>query len=217
MSGVLSNSIRRYFPNIDTEKLCRGAIDWERHRVDTLRNKTLIAAAAILKTHGQANLSLKDIARHANVGIASIYYYFQSKDDLLISLAMLGFEDLRRDMLQFQTVAEYGSPMTQVIQAHMIFIEDRPELLSLMFSERLMARSEALRNAEQAAFEVYRTAIEADELFDRPYRTSAARALWTLGRGIAGTAASHPDGRMPQEIYDSLIEGASYLISREVN
>lgn len=178
-----------------------------------VRGKALTAAAEILSQSGQGKMSLKAIAEHAGIGIASIYHYFDSKDDLLLSLALLGFEDLRRDIVRFQTLSEFESPMQAAVQAFLRFAGRRPEVLSLMFSERLMVQSEALRAAETHTFEAYRGALEKDERWPAQYRANAALALWAMGRGIAGMTACQPDKAIPPEVFANLLAGASYLIN----
>lgn len=210
---VLTHSIRAYLPDYVQRAERAGALR-RQHRVDNLRSRTLMAAAEILATMGRDELSLKNIADHAKIGIASIYYYFASKDELLTSLAIQGFEDLQRDMISFQAMPNFGSTMVAATQAFLLFAEDQPELLSLMFSERLMARSEALREIEQATLQTYCAAVEGDERFPLAHRRNAAMAVWVLGRGIANTAASFPNRRMPQEAFVNLLAGASFLINR---
>lgn len=178
-----------------------------------VRGRALSAAAEILTAQGQAKMSLKSIADHAGIGIASIYHYFDSKDDLLLSLAILGFEDLRRDIVRFQALPEFDSPMQAAAQAFLRFAGSRPEFLSMMFSERLMLHSEALRQAEQTTFEAYREALQKDDRWPEQYRANAALALWAMGRGIAGMTASQPNRAIPPDVFANLMAGASYLIN----
>ncbi len=209
---ILPSAIGMYLPDFVHGVERAGAQRRHQHQIDTLRSKTLASAAEVLAAIGHDRLSLKLIADHAKVGIASIYYYFASKDELLTSLAIQGFEDLRRDMIHFGQVPDFTSPMSAATNAFLMFAEEQPELLSLMFSERLMARSADLRQAEQATLEAYCAAVEADERFPRQHRRNAARAVWVLGRGIANMAASYPDRRIPREIFADLLAGASFLI-----
>lgn len=209
---ILPSAIGMHLPDFVHEVERAGSLRRREHRIDTLRSKTLASAAEVLAAIGHDKLSLKDIADHAKVGIASIYHYFASKDELLTSLAIQGFEDLRRDMIRFGQVPDFATPMGAATNAFLMFAEEQPELLSLMFSERLMARSADLRQAEQATLEAYCAAVEADDRFPPQHRRNVARAVWVLGRGIASTAASYPDRRIPREIFADLFAGASFLL-----
>ncbi len=183
------------------------------HQTGGVRSKAIAAALEILATAGPDQMSLKAIAARAEIGIASIYHYFASKDDLLLCLAILGFEDLRRQIERFQGLPDYAPPMRAGSVAFLTFAEQRPQQVSLMFSERLMARYDALREAEQGAFAAFCAAVEADQRMPTPHRANVALALWTLGRGIAGLTSSQPDRKIPPDTFARLLAGAAYLIN----
>jgi AcrR family transcriptional regulator len=190
-----------------------GSIRQASHETGSLKRKVLSAAARLLTAQGAEDLSLRAIADAAGIGLASIYHYFASKEDLLLSLAIEGLEDLRRDILQFQTDPAFTSPMQAGHRAFFNFAETRPALFSLMFSERLLARHDALREAERQAFLAYQSAVQADGRVPGPHKETAALAIWALGRGIAAMISSQPDGKMPPEMAATLFTGAAYLIN----
>jgi AcrR family transcriptional regulator len=184
------------------------------HEVAGVRARALSAAAAILDELGAEELSLRLIAERAGIGLASIYHYFENKDDLLVSLALAGIEDLRRDILEFQRSPQFTSPMRGGARAFFGFVETRPRLFSLMFSERLQAGHEALREAEYRTFLAYKAAVEADVRIPRKHQENAAYALWALGRGMAAIIASYPSGQIPPELLQKLFAGGAWLIDR---
>ncbi|MGV8997904.1 MAG: TetR/AcrR family transcriptional regulator [Parvibaculaceae bacterium] len=182
--------------------------------VSSVRSKVLSAASQILATRGAEALSLRVIAENAGIGLASIYHYFANKDDLLVALAVTGFSELRADILRYQAMPEFVSPMAASARAFFTFIETRPTLFSLMFNERLMAAHATLREGEQGILEIYQAAVITDERIPEQYRANAALALWALGRGMAAIISSYPHGEVPQELVARLTAGASYLINR---
>jgi len=182
------------------------------HEVAGVRAKALAAAASILDAHGADELSLRLIADQAGIGLASIYHYFENKEDLLLNLALTGVEDLRRDILALQKSPEFASPMQGGARAFFGFVESRPRLFSLMFSERLLARHKVLRDAEHGMFLAYKAAVEADDRIPAPHQENAAYALWALGRGIAAIIGSYPNGEVPAELLQKLFAGGRYLI-----
>lgn len=184
------------------------------HEVAGVRAKALSAAAGILAAQGAEELSLRAIADAAGIGLASIYHYFENKDELLLSLALMGFEDLRRDIGEGKADPQIGSPMRGSARAFFAFAQSRPALFSLMFSERLMTRHEALRVAEGEALQVYIAAVKADIRIPPPHQEDAAYALWALGRGMASIIASHPGGQVPPELLQRLFAGGAYLVNR---
>lgn len=180
--------------------------------IDGVRARALTAAASLLARDGVDDLSLRAIAETAGIGLASIYHYFQNKEDLLLSLALMGFEDLRRDMLQSQASQEFTSPMRGAARAFFAFAQARPALFSLMFSERLLARNATLREAEHRMFLAYKDAVQADDRVPARHQENAAYALWALGRGMAAIIASYPGGQPAPEILQKLFAGGAYLI-----
>lgn len=182
------------------------------HDVPGVKARALNAAARILAEQGADDLSLRAIAEAAGIGLASIYHYFASKEALLLSLALMGYEDLRRDIEDSQSAPEFDSPMRAGARAFFAFAQTRPALFSLMCSERLLARHETLREAEHRMFLAYKAAVEADERIPRRHQENAAYALWALGRGMAAIIASHPDGQPPAELLQKLFAGGAYLI-----
>jgi AcrR family transcriptional regulator len=194
-----------------------GSIRQASHDTGGLKGKVLSAAARLLTTQGPEDLSLRAIADAAGIGLASIYHYFASKEDLLLSLAVEGFDDLRRDILEFQVDPAFTSPMQGGHRAFFNFAETRPALFSLMFSERRMARHGTLRQAEHATFLAYQSAVQADPRIPGPYKGKAALAIWALGRGMAAMISSQPDGKLPEEMAATLFAGAAYLINHPVS
>ncbi|NBB15185.1 TetR family transcriptional regulator [Caulobacter sp. SLTY] len=179
-----------------------------------IRGRALDAAAAILAEQGAEALNLRAIAETAGIGLASIYHYFENKEALLVSLALMGLEDLRRDILDYQARPEFASPMRGGARAFFHFVETRPELFSLMLGERLLSRHSELREAEYRMFEAYKAAVLADDRIPAHRRENAAHALWALGRGMAAIMASYPAGQRPPEIMAQLAAGAGWLIDR---
>ncbi|HYD46077.1 MAG TPA: helix-turn-helix domain-containing protein [Phenylobacterium sp.] len=184
------------------------------HATSSVKARALDAAARILAAQGVEQLNLRSIAEAAGIGTGSIYHYFESKDELLLNLALMGFEDLRRDILQQQADPKYGSPMRGAARAFLTLVGERQALFSVMFSERLLAGFEQLREAEQRAFEAYRRAVLTDGRIPPEHQEDAALAIWALGRGIAAVIHSYPQGKAPPEVVERLLAGGRYLIER---
>ncbi len=55
-------------------------------RQDNRRQPLLDAAAALFRTRGFHAVTMREIAREAGMLAGSVYYYFSSKDDLLVSV-----------------------------------------------------------------------------------------------------------------------------------
>jgi AcrR family transcriptional regulator len=181
--------------------------------VGGIRAKALSAAARILAVRGVEDLNLRAIADAAGIGLASIYYYFKNKEELLLNLAVMGFGDLRDEIVRYQKSGEHGSAMQASAQAFFAFARARPALFSLMFDTGMLARHEELRDAERKTLLIYQAAVEADPRIPKQHSANAAFALWALGRGMAAIFSSYPAGEVPAEITERLFSGASYLIN----
>lgn len=184
------------------------------HEVGGVRAKALAAASAILAERGVDDLNLKAIADSAGIGISSMYHYFASKEQLLLSLAVMGFEELQASIVRLRSDPTLPSPLAAGSRAFFGLAEARPALFSLMFDPRLLARHEPLREAEQRTFLAFQSAVEADARFPEAQKAAIAMALWALGRGMAAIMSSQPDGRLPFEIAERLWTGVAYLVNR---
>lgn len=182
------------------------------HQTHGVKAKAMSAAAHILETRGIEALNLRAIAEEAGIGIASMYHYFSNKEDILLSLGVMGFESLRRDMIDAQP-SSGALPIGASAVAFFKFSETRAELFSLMFNPRLLARHEALREAENKTFLTHEAVVQSDPRIPKEHHQSAAYALWALARGMAAIMSSQPDGKLPPELADRLMAGAGYLLS----
>lgn len=178
-----------------------------------LRAKTLIAAAAILAESSVEEMSLRAIAEKAGIGIASIYYYFRNKEELLLDLTVMGFEELRQNILGERATGDVPDPVGAAARAFFGFAASNPSLFQLMYNERFLLRHERLRGAERETFLTFQTAVESDARFPPELHDNLALALWALGRGIAATISSQPAGRLSPEA-EKIWAGVNYLVSR---
>ena len=185
------------------------------HEVHGVKARALSAAAYILATDGVEEMNLRAIVEHGGIGIASIYHYFDGKEAILLALSLIGFEDLRRELLRGQGAPNLESPMRGGGRAFLAFVERHPQLISLMFSDRMLSRHEELRDAEYRAFQAYETAVRADVRIPQDHHEDAAYAIWALGRGMAAMSASYPGGRLPPVLAERLNRGAAFLIERD--
>jgi len=58
------------------------------------KEKILFAAAELFMEQGYDGTSLRGIARHVDMNVASIYYYFETKDDIILEVLVRGVETL---------------------------------------------------------------------------------------------------------------------------
>ncbi|MBV8939096.1 MAG: TetR/AcrR family transcriptional regulator [Alphaproteobacteria bacterium] len=66
---------------------------------NTKRDRLIESAAVLFHRHGMISTSLADIAKHAEIPIGNVYYYFKTKDEL----AMAALEKRRRALEEIYT------------------------------------------------------------------------------------------------------------------
>jgi AcrR family transcriptional regulator len=183
-------------------------------QIANVKARALDAASAILAEQGVEDLNLRAIAESAGIGISSMYHYFAGKEELLLSLALKGFEDLRADIDRNRQTGGFINPLGAGARAYFGFAETRSALFSVMFSERLLTRHEALREAERQTMVAFQATVDDDPRFPADRKADVAAALWALGRGIAAITSSHPGGKLPEDFAARLQGGLSYLLNR---
>src|SRR3954467_7711449 len=91
------------------------------------RERILAAAEVIFARHGFFAARVSEIAKDAGVADGTIYLYFKSKDDLLISLFEARMEQVNRTLAE--ATASAGSPLEQLrafIRAYLQLVHDEP-------------------------------------------------------------------------------------------
>ena len=124
------------------------------------RDRILDAAVAVFADRGFFQSRVSDIADAAGVAGGTIYLYFKSKDDVLISL----FEDRMDRIIQRvkSKLEEHGSSQAKLrvfIEQHLSMVETYPELAEVLIVE-LRQSSKFMREYRPTKFAEYLDLIE---------------------------------------------------------
>ncbi|HUJ61752.1 MAG TPA: TetR/AcrR family transcriptional regulator [Kofleriaceae bacterium] len=99
------------------------------------RERILTAAERIFARHGFYAAKVSDVAREAGVADGTIYLYFKSKDDLLISL----FERRMREVNAALRAAVAGKPprdqLRALVRAYLQLVHDEPAAAEVLTIE----------------------------------------------------------------------------------
>lgn len=185
-----------------------------RHDLPGVRARVLDAASDILASQGIAKLSLRLIAEQADIGLTSIYYYFPSKEALVLSLAISGHEEVRKAMIEVAAQAEGEERFRVVARAYLSYSQLKPSVYELMHDEGLMSRHETLREAENATLLTFREVVREDPRFPSEKADGIAFALFALGRGLSAIGLSQPGKTVTPEQQALFSMGVGYLIWR---
>src|SRR5512135_1785894 len=104
-------------------------------RTGDKRERILSAAERIFARHGFFAAKVSDVAKEAGVADGTIYLYFKSKDDLLISLFERRMEQLNRTL----RIAIAGKPprdqLRAFIRTYLQLVADEPAAAEVLTVE----------------------------------------------------------------------------------
>ena len=126
-------------------------------------NHILQATIAILSTEGAEKLSMRKVAKIANLSLSNLQYYYRDKDLLLIATVKYYFESCKEDVTQaINLLTAERMPSTEVFLRkllNMLLVEARSNNQVLMFQEiwTLSARNEELEKAVETYYKNYCT------------------------------------------------------------
>lgn len=159
-----------------------------------LRRSLIDAALELIEHEGLEGLSLRAVARRANVSHTAPYHHFADRAALMASLAEEGFIALGGFIER--RISGIAEPRLRLIEAgiaYVLFASKHPAHFRVMFSPELAgnlvsAAPSSLRDAAGAAFDRLVASIErcqeegsARDGDPREY----ARAAWSLMHGLA--------------------------------
>lgn len=156
-----------------------------------LRRALVDAATRLVRRDGAAQVSLRQIAREADVSHAAPYHHFADREALLAEVARGGFDSLGEALRSGARGSADAGPMVRLQGAgvaYVVFAVENPEVYRLMFAGLLSDRSRypALKTAADAAFGVLLDllgpgAVPADSGTGNP----VALTTWSTVHGLA--------------------------------
>lgn len=101
------------------------------------REAILRAATRVFARHGYFNAQVADIAREAGVAAGTVYLYFRSKDDLLVSIFERAMKDARAEATA--ALADVADPVERLRQLARLHLErlGRDRDLAIVFQVEL--------------------------------------------------------------------------------
>ncbi|MGO2537748.1 MAG: TetR/AcrR family transcriptional regulator [Brachybacterium tyrofermentans] len=120
----------------------------------SLRDALLGAAEATLRTQGQEELSLRELARGIGVSHGAPRRHFRDRQALLDALAITGFERLESQVRGTLDGAgeDFPSRLRATVNTFVRFATDNAALLELMFSSKHRESAEDVRAAAEPGF-----------------------------------------------------------------
>ena len=84
-------------------------------RNDNIKQQILDAASELLRQKAFSDISLADIARQSGVSKGTLYYYYNSKDDILFDVAERYLEHLAQSLLEWTGNPEKDTSLPRLL------------------------------------------------------------------------------------------------------
>jgi len=124
-------------------------------------NHILQATITLLSKEGAEKLSMRKVAKTANLSLSNLQYYYRDKDLLLIATVKFYFESCKEEVTHaINLLTAQNTPSTEVFLVkllNMLLIEGKSSDQILMFQEiwTLSARNEELEKAVETYYKTY--------------------------------------------------------------
>ncbi|MCG8015741.1 MAG: TetR/AcrR family transcriptional regulator [Candidatus Thiodiazotropha sp. 'RUGA'] len=151
------------------------------------RNKILAAASEVIAERGFKAASMREIARRAEVGDATIYNYFPSKEKLLFGYCENRQHEVAQALRELDGFDQYTiqEQLHQLIETELtLWLPDR-EFLGEVFDTTFYSPSASLVNLAETrrlfnrmVDEIIDNAVEAGEIPEQPYQSLLAPLYW---------------------------------------
>ena len=157
------------------------------------RKKILSAASEVIAEKGFKAASMREIARRAQVGDATIYNYFPSKEKLLYGYCENRQDEVAQALRQIEGFDEYTlqEQLHQLIETELaLWLPDREflaEVFELTFyspAASLVNLAETRKRFNRMVEEMIGNAIEVGEIPEQPYQELLAPLYWDYSTGI---------------------------------
>jgi AcrR family transcriptional regulator len=149
------------------------------------------AALELLEESGESELSLRAVARRADVSPAAPYRHFADREALVSTVAAVGYRELAGRLAAAHPAPSTPEELASVAVAYVRFALERPGLFRTMFGEPC-DRDNDERGAATAAVSLYVRGI-VERTFPRADAEAMAAAIWAL---VHGLAFLHLDGKL---------------------
>lgn len=166
-----------------------------------LRRALLDAGRELLAQRGVDGLSLREVARRANVSQAAPYHHFADKAELISAIVQRGFEDFSAALRAGMDRAGESAlqRLTGMGLAYVQFAVANPNLFRLLFRPELRGgregpAAEPMEDAGQAAYRLFLDTVKAavDEGSVQGSVEDVGVATWSAVHGLATLLVDGP-------------------------
>ncbi len=182
-----------------------------------LREELLRTAEAALEARGVQQLSLRELSRELGVSHASPQRHFATKQDLLDTLAIMGFERLGAVIARAAETRsqDISARLTKVALAQVGFAHKHPALLALMFeAKRQPVMPPGLLTALYAAFSHTPRILKEGQEAGKIVAGDPHRLALIIGAVVHGLVAMSTDGIIKGDSLKTIVpEAIQHLLN----
>lgn len=173
-----------------------------------LRRALVDTGLHVLREEGLEALTLRRVAREANVSAGAPYRHFKNKQALLSAISESGFRKLH----VFLETAKEEKPgdLDAAGLAYFSFAQEEPESYRLMFARNILREETVENSLKEASERAFVTLAETIEIGMQENKiaptneTHLALATWALIHGVAmllidGLLSNGPYGKVPPQ------------------
>src|SRR5215831_18176362 len=166
------------------------------HRKQVTRRELLVAGRRLFSEKGLYDSRIEDVTQIAGVAKGTLYSYFADKEALVQAVVTSGFDELAGQVQRESRDATTRiQRIERVAHAHLVFLEENPDLMRLFHQVRGLLkfeqpRSSGLRPVVEHHLEVVAARISRDGKTWNERDLAAAKVLFGAVSGIASARAA---------------------------
>ena len=156
-----------------------------------LKEELIASACTICEAHGHDHMSLRSIAKEANVSQTAPYRHFKTKENLLAEVSKLGFEDLTNRLKLAIHKKENSSAQDKFLEMGLAYIDfglEKRKTYDLMHSPVIdkVEFPELLESAQGAFNELVKILIELYPGISEENLGRQCIKFWAMMHGLVG-------------------------------
>lgn len=186
----------------------------------TRRAEMLDMAAGMFAREGYHGTSMRDLAERAGINVASLYHYFQSKEEALFEVCLAGAQQSERRIERIAAQrGDMNSRLASIMSEHIADLEIHSDYRHVYFEQRRMLGAQQLAVIDQVSRRVrlLLTTLftEAEAAGDLHADLSPRQAVFVFVAGLRALTQYYVDGPVreypvvAQGIADTLLRGLS--------